>query len=256
MSNSNKHEFYFELNLIGYGLAKFNDDFLKEFGFTTKTDFYKYCVEIGVADTIGTVKNRMDTFDPYFPQSGRAGWWQSKERYIHRKELIDSLFGEANVQEYANNVKLYLIKNKQIQADPIKIQPIITSRFKKLQETGLEAELYFMHHFKKIEAYQNATLEDARLYGDGYDFQLNVNEQDYLIEVKGIREKQGYFRLTEKEFLMAAEYKNDYHINLVLNMNENPTIVTIENPVNNLKFNEMIVNSKETKEYHLAQPIS
>jgi hypothetical protein len=94
------------------------------------------------------------------------------------------------------------------------------------------------------------------LYGDGYDFQLNVNEQDYLIEVKGIREKQGYFRLTEKEFLMASEYKNDYHINLVLNMNENPTFLTIENPVNNLKFNEMIVNSKETKEYHLAQPIS
>jgi hypothetical protein len=198
----------------------------------------------------------MDRFDPYFPQSGRAGWWQRKEDYIHRKELIDSLFGEANVQEYANSVKLYLIKNKQIQADPIKIQPIITSRFKKLQETGLEAELYFMHHFKKIEAYQNATLEDARLYGDGYDFQLNVNKQTYLIEVKGIREKQGYFRLTEKEFLMASEYQNDYHINLVLNMNDNPTFLTIENPVNNLKFNEMIVNSKEIKEYHLAQPIS
>jgi hypothetical protein len=30
-------------------------------------------------------------------------------------------------------------------------------------------------------------------------------------------------------------------------MNDNPTFLTIENPVNNLKFNEMIVNSKRNK---------
>ena len=40
----NKHKNYEILNLIGYGLSKFNDDFLKEFGFTTKLGFYNFCV--------------------------------------------------------------------------------------------------------------------------------------------------------------------------------------------------------------------
>ncbi|WP_370568454.1 protein NO VEIN domain-containing protein [Flavobacterium sp. CG_9.1] len=39
---------------------------------------------------------------------------------------------------------------------------------------------------------------------------MNVNQNSYLAEVKGIREKKGKFRLTQKEFLMANEYKNDY----------------------------------------------
>jgi hypothetical protein len=59
----NKHENYEILNLVGYGLSKFNDEFITEFGFKTKTAFYEYCIEIGIAETVGTVKNRMDLFD-------------------------------------------------------------------------------------------------------------------------------------------------------------------------------------------------
>ena len=58
-----KHKNYEILNLIGYGLAKFNDPFVKEFGFKTKTEFYEYVIRCGVAETIGTVKNRQDLFE-------------------------------------------------------------------------------------------------------------------------------------------------------------------------------------------------
>jgi hypothetical protein len=250
-----KHENYEILNLIGYGLSKFNDDFIKEFGFKTKTAFYQYCVNIGIAETVGTVKNRMDLFDHFFPNNGRKGWWQKGDAYIHRKYLIDSLFGNENVKGYSDIVKLYLKENYKIKDLFIEVKPIVKSRFKKLQETGLEAELYFMNNFNSIETFNKGTLEDARLYGDGYDFQINVNENSYLAEVKGIREKKGRFRLTEKEFLMASEYKNDYIVTLVLNMNDLPTFLTIENPINNLKFEEIIIKSKETKEYHLSKDI-
>jgi len=54
---------------------------------------------------------------------------------------------------------------------------------------------------------------------------------------------------------MASEYKNDYMVALVLNMNDLPTFLTIENPVNNLKFEEKIIKSEETKEYHLINAI-
>ena len=91
MSHSGiKHKNYEILNLIGYGLAKFNDAFIREFGCDTKTSFYKFCLENGIADTVGTISNRQDLFDPFFPENGRRGWWQKGDAYIHRKIFIDN----------------------------------------------------------------------------------------------------------------------------------------------------------------------
>ena len=250
-----KHENYEILNLIGYGLSKFNDDFINEFGFKTKTAFYEYCVNIGVAETVGTVKNRMDLFDHFFPNNGRKGWWQKGDAYIHRKYLIDSLFGNENVKEYANIVKLYLKENYKVKDIFVDVTPIVQSRFKKLQETGLEAELYFMKNFSSIDKFKNGIIEDARLFGDGYDFQITVNESLYLAEVKGIRATKGRFRMTENEYNKALEYKNDYLITLVLNMNELPVFLTIENPAYNLKFKKEERISKPVIEYHLLSDI-
>lgn len=251
-----KHENYEILNLLGYGLAKFDNEFIKQFGFKTKSAFFDYFVELKIVETGSVVKNRMDLFDPFFPNNGRKGWWQKGDAYIHRKYLIDSLFGNENVLGYSNIVKLYLKENYEIKELFVEVKPIVKSRFKKLQETGLEAELYFMNNFNEISAFNKGILEDARLYGDGYDFQINVNENSFLAEVKGIRAKKGKFRLTENEYQKANEYKNDYVVTLVLNLDDLPTFLTIENPLKNLKFEERIIKSKETKEYHLITDIS
>jgi len=250
-----KHENYEILNLLGYGLAKFDNEFIKQFGFKTKSAFFDYFVELKIVETGSVVKNRMDLFDPFFPNNGRKGWWQKGDAYIHRKYLIDSLFGNENVLGYSNIVKLYLKENYEIKELFVEVKPIVKSRFKKLQETGLEAELYFMNNFNEISAFNKGVLEDARLYGDGYDFQINVNENSFLAEVKGIRAKKGRFRLTENEYQKANEYKNDYVVTLVLNLDDLPTFLTIENPLKNLKFEERIIKSKETKEYHLISEI-
>lgn len=61
----NRHENYEILNLLGYRLSKFDNAFIKEFGFTTKTKFFNYFVEIGIVETGSVVKNRMDLFDPF-----------------------------------------------------------------------------------------------------------------------------------------------------------------------------------------------
>jgi hypothetical protein len=251
-----KHKNYELLNLIGYGLSKFDNNFIKEFGFNTKTNFFNYFVEIGIVETGSVIKNRMDLFDPFFPENGRKGWWQKGEAYIHRKYLIDSLFGTENVKGYADIVKLYLKENFKVQDIVIEVQPIIKSRFKKLQETGLEAEIYFQNNYNLIDIFKNGTIEDARLYGDGYDFQINVNENSFLAEIKGIRAKKGRFRLTENEYKKAKEYQNDYIVTLVLNLDDLPTFLPIENPLKNLKFEEKIIKSKEIKEYHLISDIN
>lgn len=254
IKKTNKHENYEILNLIGYGLSKFDNTFIKEFGFSTKTDFYNYFVKIGIVETNSVVKNRMDLFDPFFPNK-RKGWWQKGDAYIHRKLLIDSLFGNQNVKNYANIVKLFLKENYNIKEISVEVKPIIKSMFKKLQETGMEAELYFMNNFNSIPIFKNGILEDARLFGDGYDFQINVNQNSYLAEIKGIRASKGKFRMTENEFNKALEYKNDYLITLVLNMNDLPIFKTIENPVKNLKFKKEERVSKPIVEYFLINDI-
>ncbi|MBL1281344.1 MAG: DUF3883 domain-containing protein [Fluviicola sp.] len=253
--SGNKHKNYEILNLIGYGLSKFNNDFIKEFDFTTKTAFYEYFVENNIAETTGTVKNRMDLFDHFFPNNGRKGWWQKGDAYIHRKLLIDNLFGTENCRGYANIVKLFLKENHQLKELLVDVKPIVKSRFKKLQETGLEAELYFLNNYNSIDLFKNGIIEDARLFGDGYDFQVSFDDNSYLAEVKGIRAKKGKFRLTENEYKKALEYKDDYIITLVMNLNDLPTFLTIENPIKNLTFKERTITSRISKEYHLVNDI-
>ncbi len=254
MTESTKHENYEILNLIGYGLSKFNNTFIAQFGFTTKTDFYNYCVSIGLCDTGSVVKNRMDLFDPFFPND-RKGWWQKGDTYIHRKHFIDNLFGNESVEEYTDIVKMYLKNNFNILNLKTNIKPIIKSRFKKLQETGLEAELFFINNYQNIQLFNGAQLDDARLYGDGYDFQMKIDTTFYLAEVKGIRAQKGRFRLTENEYMKAQEYKEQYIITIVANLNDIPTFLTIEDPIKNLQFIKRTVSSKDKNEYHLKGDI-
>lgn len=61
-----KHKNYELLNLLGYGLAKFDDAFIQQFGFHSKSDFYEYFVRLGIVETPNVVKNRRDLFDPFF----------------------------------------------------------------------------------------------------------------------------------------------------------------------------------------------
>ncbi len=42
VSKHYKHKNYAILNLIGYGLAKFDMSFINHFGFKTKSAFYEY----------------------------------------------------------------------------------------------------------------------------------------------------------------------------------------------------------------------
>ena len=51
-----KHPHYELLNLIGYGLAKFDKLFIKEFQCSSKLEFYRYVVFLGIAETTGVVK--------------------------------------------------------------------------------------------------------------------------------------------------------------------------------------------------------
>lgn len=246
--SDNRHKNYELLNLLGYGLAKFNMDFVKEFGFKTKTAFYDWIVSLKIAETTGVVKNRQDLFDPFF-DSGRKGWWQKGDAYIHRKILIDSLFGDLSSSQYAGMVKIYIQGSFGEVEKPETVSPVMKSRFKQLQITGQEAELYFMYNYKNIGTFSNGILDDARLFGDGYDFQIQVTEKYFLAEVKGVRASSGSIRLTENEFTKASEYKNDYGLIVVSNLSDLPKMTAVFNPIENLALTKKVVSQSQTT-YH------
>lgn len=100
-----KHPHYELLNLIGYGLAKFDKLFIKEFQCSSKSEFYRYIVSLGFAETTGVVKNRMDLFDPYF-ENNRKGWWQKPKGRIR---LTAREFEKA--KEFKSDFILSLVTN-------------------------------------------------------------------------------------------------------------------------------------------------
>jgi len=80
-----------------------------------------------------------------------------------RKTFIDSLFINYDASQFAEVVKLY-IKDKlggETENLPV-FSPLVRSKFKQLQTTGLEAKLYFMHNFHELDIFKNGILEDAR----------------------------------------------------------------------------------------------
>lgn len=223
------------MNLIGYGLAKFDMQFVKEFGCRTKSSFYQYVVDLGLAKTIHAVSNRQDSFDPYF-DNGRRGWFQRNQRE-HIKLYIDSLFGSEDVKGFANITKLFIQEyNPNIHLTDVSILPTTKSKFKLLQETGRKAEIYFMNNYHKIPVFTNAQLEDARLWGDGYDFQLRVDDKYFLTEVKGIKGTNGSIRLTQNEYNRALEYADKFMIVVVSNLDAMPKMTMVSNPGVSMNF--------------------
>lgn len=249
--SSSKHKNYEILNLIGYGLAKFGLEFVRQFDCSSKAEFYQKIVNIGIADTIGTVKNRQDLFDPFF-DNGRQGWWQKGDVYIHRKHFIDSLFGEYVSHDYANTIKVYIANSFSVRfSDAIPASPIVKTKFKQLQETGKEAESYFLANYKSIIQFNDATIEDARLFGDGYDFQIQFGSKFYLVEVKGVRAQSGAFRMTENEFSKAEEYQSVYGLVVVSNLEKKPKMTIVFNPLSNFELAKNISKVSQVS-YHSA----
>lgn len=233
------------LNLIGYGLAKFDTELTSYLGFNSKTDFARFVISRGLTSTLRSVFNRQDSFDPYFP-NGRKGWHQRNQRE-HIKLLIDSLFGNLNSQEFANLVYGLICSEEDsgVIMPSSYITPIDVSIFQKMQETGVQAEYFFMNNYQNLSIFSGSKLEDARLWGNGFDFQLTVAPNIIkLVEVKGLRSQIGAIRMTDKEYSAARAYKDTFHLVVVANLNHAPFMCCISNPLESLQLTQHYVEQK------------
>jgi hypothetical protein len=99
------------LDLIGFGLAKFNSQLVTQMGYQTKTSFYEFIVEKGIAKTTGVVKNRQDMFDPFF-DNGRNGWWQKKSANQSRFDELYAQVGSLSCLQYVALLNGYILKHQ------------------------------------------------------------------------------------------------------------------------------------------------
>ena len=246
-----KHPNYWILNLIGYGLAKFEDSLTQALGFPTKEALYRDLIGRGVASTRGTIKNRQDLFNPMV--RGTGGWWQHQGRYTHRKLHLDSLFGSLTHQGYAEMLLHYLdAEFPQPGIFPRLAPPVIHSMFRQLQETGAQAEVFFLNHYRQIAPFASSTIEDARLFGDGYDFQLSDGNQYWVAEVKGIKTRQGAVRLTANEFAKAEEFRERFCLVVVSDLDSEPAMVPVFNPIDQIAFTRQV---RATEQVQYLSPL-
>ena len=81
-------------------------------------------------------------------------------------------------------------------------------------------------------------MKDARLFGDGYDFQMTVSSHYYLAEVKGLKTTKGSIRMTKNEYEKASEYTSDYALVIISNLSDVPKMISVFNPVHTIKFDK------------------
>lgn len=236
-----RHPNYVGLNIVGYGLARFENDLIAALGFDSKAALYRDLIARGLAKTRGTLKNRQDLFNPLV-RGGRIGWWQNGDRYLHRKTQLDGLFGRLAVAEYAMMLNNYLqAEFPEPGARKQSLPPLMKSQFRQLQETGVEAEMYFLQNYQQVSLFADAAIDDARQLGDGYDFQLTLGSVYWLAEVKGLRTRTGAIRLTQNEFDKATEFRERFCLIVVACLDKRPTMSAIFDPLPSLHLTRRTV---------------
>jgi len=107
----------------------------------------------------------------------------------------------------------------------------------------------FLHNYQSLPVFESGIVQDARILGDGYDFQIEKNSTYLLAEVKGVKHSAGSIRLTKNEYEKSIEYTSNYYIVVVSNLIESPKITAIANPANSLKLTKRTIISDQIH-YH------
>jgi len=215
--------------LIGLYLSKFDNEGLKELGFGGMIEAFNILgYSIGVKPA--SIKNYRDEFDPFFPNP-RKGWHKRTLRDYCKKYLDN--FSAVNFYDFTELIKSFLIPNYEIEKIVEKIEKKDRSEsVAKRLITGKSAEEYFKFNHQSIYQFKDYELKDATNLACGFDFKLSQETNFYCVEVKGLNLNSGNIMMTEKEFFIANELKQQYCLFIVMNFAEKPYHEYFFDPLN------------------------
>jgi hypothetical protein len=215
--------------LIGLYLSKFDEEALNALGFDgINQAFNALGYSIGVKPA--SIKNYRDEFDPYFPNP-RKGWHKRTLRDYCKKFLDD--FSPLKFNDFTELIKSFLIQNYEIEKFVEKLEKKDKSEsVAKRLITGKSAEEYFKINYQTVNQFRDYELKDTTNMACGFDFKLSQNTNFYCVEVKGLNLNTGSILLTEKEFFVANELKQQYCLFVVMNFTEKPNHQLFFDPLN------------------------
>jgi hypothetical protein len=214
--------------LIGLFLSKFDRKGLESLGFS---GFMEAFNTLGLA--IGakplSLRNYRDEFDPYFPNP-RVGWQRPMKEYC---KIFFNHYSNLNFDDFSELIKSFLIPNYEIEKIVEKIDGTDKSEsIAKRLITGKSAEEYFKINYSNINQFNDYVLKDTTNLACGFDFKLSHNADFYCVEVKGLNLNAGSILMTEKEFYVANELKQQYCLFVVMNFAEKPYHQLFFDPIN------------------------
>ena len=240
-----------KLMLAGLYLSKFDrgKQGLKALGFKTLQEAYN-SFALAVGGRPASVKNYMQEFDPYFPNS-RQGWHKRGIRQT-RQAIMDE-FGGLDLEEFSELVRTQFAGSLDV--DPLVGRAVVAAGLKEAESssfarrimTGQAAENYFEANYREVHQFKDCSLQRTTSFGCGFDFKLTPPRADFLaVEVKGISTPSGQIQMTEKEFKMAEYLTSRFFLYIVTDFAHTPTPRLIQDPLDaGIVFEERSVKSKQ-----------
>jgi hypothetical protein len=223
--------------LIGLYLSKFDTRGLNELGFYSANQAFNVLgYTIGVKPA--SIKNYRDEFDPYFPNDRRG--WHKRELRDYCREILRQ-FENLRFDEFTDLVNDLIISNYEIEkvVKRLSHENKNTESVAKRLLTGKAAEEYFKKNYLSVPEFAGHNIFDATNLACGFDFKATRNSDFYCVEVKGLNHSSGRILMTEKEFAVASELKQQYCLFVVVNFAETPHHRLFFNPIGGqLNFNK------------------
>lgn len=230
--------------VFAYYLSKFDLLALSELGFKTWNEAYEYSSSIWDIKS-ATIKNMRDEFDPIM-DNPRAGWYQKP--MSRSRVLIHEQYADIPLDSFTLIIKNILypdIPNEDIEfefdlctIDQESTNTDTTGTYSiQRSSTGLTAEEIFIRKHNTGEIGNQGTLVDTRNDGCGYDFREDLINEHHYYEIKGRFNESGGILMTEKEWSVAKEKGNNYHLVLISNVSSpgNESIEVYSDPAGNLR---------------------
>jgi hypothetical protein len=215
--------------LAGLYIAKFDKQALAELGFTGMWQAFNV-IGYSLGSSPASIKNYRDEFDRLFPGNPRKGWQRPLKT---RSEKLFAAFNHLDFPAFTDLIKSFLIPHyEEEQAVCAVIKPDSSESVAKRLITGRAAEEYFKAAFPSIAEFKDYELKDTTNFACGFDFKLSRQSHFYCVEVKGLNTNSGSIMMTEKEYSIAGDLKNDYCLFIVKNFAEKPYHRYIFDPVN------------------------
>lgn len=236
--------------IIAYYLARFNQEALINLNFKNFNQAFKTIAQIlGVKHNY--IKLRRDEFDYIYPW--RRGWQRPMHKQIIRtidafndleeKDLREIVLEILHKKDFFISEEGEVISSVFIENNNDKKKNKKKSVYILRGPTGKLAEEHFIKHFNENKFPVTGKLVDKREYGGGYDFEIITNESICYIEVKGMEDEYGGILLTNKEWQVAQEKKENFYLVIISSVKSNQKVKIINNPASILKPKKSIYTS-------------